>query len=254
MNTSTAYSPSPWVVLPHYVFAAVAFLVLNVLLLLSVDALGGHYFHPKLLTLTHIAALGWGTMTIFGALYQLLPVVLEVRLYSEKLGMLTFICLALGTILIAPAFWFFKVGLLLHVAACLLLISFILFFINTYLTTKQVQKWPIEADFIVTSGIWLVLTGVVGAMMAFNFTMPFLPESHLHFLKLHAHLGVAGWFLLLIIGVSSKLLPMFLLAHPHDTKKLTVSYYSINAGLVFFALDHLVLKLNLGWLSGLLVR
>ena len=51
MRTATvSNSPSKWVVLPHYAFAAMAFLALGVLLLFSTDAFGGHYFHPKLLT------------------------------------------------------------------------------------------------------------------------------------------------------------------------------------------------------------
>ena len=246
-------TPSPYTVLPHYAFAAVAFLVLNVLLLFAADAFGGHYFHPKLLTLTHVAALGWGTVVIFGALYQLLPVVLEVRIWSERLAQLTFVLLGLGTVLLAVAFWNFWVGAALITAAGLLLLSFCLFLLNIYLSTRTAPKWPVEGDFILTSSIWLLLTGVVGFLMAINFTHPFLPESHLHYLKLHAHLGMGGWFLLLIIGVSSRLIPMFMLAHPQQKGRLTVAYYCVNAGLLLFALDHLVLHTPYQWVYGLLV-
>ncbi|MDX5347460.1 MAG: cytochrome c oxidase subunit I [Hymenobacteraceae bacterium] len=234
-------NPGKWVVLPHYAFAALSFLVLNVLLLFSTDAFAGHYFHPKLLTLTHVAVLGWATMLMFGALYQLLPVILEVPLYSEKLAKVTFALLGSGTILLAYAFWTFSVGAALQAAAVLLLLAFLLFNINLYGTARSTKKWAIEADFIVTSGIWLFLTGVVGLLMAINFRYPFLPESHLHYLKLHAHIGMAGWFLLLIVGVGSKLLPMFLLTHHLPVKKLSASYYLINLGLLLFVIDQLFL-------------
>ncbi|MFC5269768.1 cytochrome C oxidase subunit I [Adhaeribacter terreus] len=242
-----------WVVLPHYAFAALAFLALNVLLLFSTDAFGGHFFHPKLLTLTHIAALGWGTMIIFGALYQLLPVILEVPLYSAKLAKITFTLLASGTVLLAWAFWNFQVHWPLHVAGCALVLAFLLFNLNVMFTVRQVKKWAIETDFISTSGIWLFITGVIGLLMAINFQFPFLPESHLHYLKLHAHVGMAGWFLLLIIGVGSKLLPMFLLSHHVGTKKLHISYYLINLGLVLFAADHLFFHTPYYFVYGLLV-
>ncbi|WP_192822842.1 hypothetical protein [Rufibacter sp. LB8] len=238
-TASLSNSPGKWVVLPHYAFAACAFLTLSVLLLFSTDAFAGHYFHPKLLTLTHVAALGWATMLIFGALYQLLPVVLECRLYSERLAYATFGLLAVGTILLAYCFWFFNLGLLLHVAGCCLLLSFTLFTINVYQTARQAPKWTIEADFVVTSAFWLLLTGILGLLMAVNFTNPFLPQDHLQYLKLHAHMGMAGWFLLLIIGVGSKLIPMFLLSHPTGTRKLNWSYNLINAGLVLFLADQL---------------
>ncbi|TPE44072.1 hypothetical protein [Pontibacter mangrovi] len=242
---TTSNSPGKWVVLPHYAFAALAFVALSVLLLFSTDAFSGHYFHPKLLTLTHVAALGWATMLIFGALYQLLPVVLECKLYSEKLATAAFGFLGIGTILLGWSFWHFELGWVLHVAACSLVISFTLFNINVVQTARKAPKWTIESDFIVTSAIWLLVTGLVGLLMAVNFTMPFLPVEHTHYLKLHAHIGMAGWFLLLIIGVGSKLIPMFLLAHHEDTKKLNWSYNLINAGLILFILDHLLFHTSL---------
>jgi hypothetical protein len=250
---TTSNSPSKWLVLPHYAFAAVSFVVLCLLLVFSTDAFGGHYFHPKLLTLTHVAALGWATMIIFGSLYQLLPVVLEVRLYSEKLGTAAFVLLATGTILLSVGFWNFWVGFELQVAAIMLFTSFLLFGYNVVQTARQVKKWGIEADFIVTSVMWLVATGLVGVLMAFNFQYPFLPQDHVHYLQLHAHLGMAGWFLLLIVGVGSKLIPMFLLAHPENTKGLHGAYYLINGGLVLFAMDHLFLHSGYNALYALMV-
>jgi hypothetical protein len=238
LNPNTSATPK-WVVLPHFAFAALAFLVLNVLLLFSGDAFGGHYFHPKLLTLTHVAVLGWATMVIFGALYQLLPVVLQVSLYSPRLAQVTFFLLGTGTILLGYAFWTFSVGAVLLVAASALVLAFLLFNLNLWLTIRQTSHASIEADFIGTSGIWLLVTGVVGLLMAINFTHPFLPESHLHYLKLHAHVGVGGWFLLLIMGVGSKLLPMFLLSHQLPARNLHMAYYLVNAGLVLFVADQL---------------
>ncbi|TXK32813.1 hypothetical protein FVR03_19555 [Pontibacter qinzhouensis] len=253
-TATTSNSPGKWVVLPHFAFAALAFVALSVLLIFSTDAFGGHYFHPKLLTLTHIAVLGWATMLIFGALYQLLPVVLECKLYSERLAIASFVLLAVGTVLLSYAFWYFEVGWVMHLAGCALFLSFLLFSFNVTKTARLAPKWTIDADFIVTSTYWLVATGAVGLLMALNFTMGFLPADHVHYLKLHAHIGMAGWFLLLIIGVGAKLIPMFLLAHPESSKKLTWAYYLINAGLVCFVFDHLFFQTGFVWLyAGMVV-
>lgn len=233
----TQKSPSPAVVLPYYVCGALFFIVLCFLLLFSTDALIGHYFHPKLLAITHIAALGWGTMIIFGALYQLLPVILETPLYSETLAKVNFLLFTSGVICLAWSFWNFYVGIHIQVAAALLLLSFLLFIFNIVYTAFKAPKWEIEADFIVTSSVWLLLTGLLGTVMAFNFTYPFLNKSHLLFLKIHAHFGIAGWFILLIMGVGSKLIPMFLLSHHLNTKKLNYAYYFVNCGLIGFSAD-----------------
>lgn len=233
----TQKSPSPSVVLPHYIGGALFFIVLCFLMLYSSDAFIGHYFHPKLLAITHIAALGWGTMIILGALYQLLPVILETSLYSETLAKINFALFTAGVICLAWSFWNFYVGIHIQISAILLLLSFTLLLINIVFTARKAPKWTIESDFIVTSSVWLLFTGLLGTMMAFNFAYPFLSKSHLLFLKIHAHMGIGGWFILLIMGVGSKLIPMFLLAHNLNTKKLSYAYYLVNFGLIGLSAD-----------------
>jgi metal-sulfur cluster biosynthetic enzyme len=245
MQIATSNSPKASVVLPHYAFAAVAFFVATILLFFSKDALIGHYFHPKLLAVTHLTVLGWAVMIIFGALYQLLPVVLKVSLYSELHGRITFILLASGTILLSTAFWIFEVGLLMQIGGSLVFLSFLCFNINIFLTARKSTDWEIATDFISTSCIWLFFTGLVGVLMVFNFQFPFLKDSHLEYLKLHAHLGIVGWFLLLIIGVASKLFPMFLMVHEVNQKLLSVAYYLINGGLIGFVIQQFFFK-NIG--------
>lgn len=237
LGLSTQKAPSISVVLPHYIYGAVAFFVLTLLILLSSQSFIGHYFQPHLLTMTHIAALGWGTMIIFGALYQLLPVVLEVGLYSEKLARITFWLFGSGIILLAYSFWNFSVGFSLQIASGMVFTAILLFVINIVQTVRKAVKWTIEADFITTSVMWLLLTAVFGILMAFNFAYPIFKDSHLLELKIHAHLGIIGWFLLLIIGVSSKLFPMFLLVNTTNQKKLNIAYYLINIGLIAFGVD-----------------
>lgn len=236
-NALTQKGPSAGVVIPHYICGALFFVVLCFLILFSSDAFIGHYFHPKLLTIIHIAALGWGTMIIFGALYQLLPVILETPLYNETLAKITFVTFTAGVICLAWAFWNFYVGIHIQVAAVLLLLSFSLLLVNVVMTANKAPKWTTEADFILTSAVWLLLTGLLGTLMAFNFTYPLLSKSHLLFLKIHAHLGIAGWFVLLIMGVGSKLIPMFLLSHNLNVKKLNYAYYLVNIGLIGFSAD-----------------
>lgn len=73
---------------------------------------------------------------------------------------------------------------------------------------------------------------LAGLTLAVNQVHPFLKTPQIELLKLHAHAGIVGWFIQLIIGVSSKLVPMFMVSHHVNTKKLTVAYYAINIGLI----------------------
>ena len=68
--------------------AAAAFALAGVALPGLGAELAGHYYHPRLLALTHVLALGWITLAIFGATYQLVPVVIERPLWSDRLAAL----------------------------------------------------------------------------------------------------------------------------------------------------------------------
>ncbi|MBW8323261.1 MAG: hypothetical protein K0M50_00720 [Prolixibacteraceae bacterium] len=225
-------APSPKVVIPHYAFGGLTWLVVTLLIVFNPEAFTQHFFNPELLAITHLLVLGWITMIIFGALYQLLPVIMEVKLYSEPFAIASFILLGLGTILLAFSFWQFSFGAIMFVAATCVVVAVGFFVANVLFTAHSSTKKVIERTFIITSVIWLLFTVLAGLALAINQVHPFLKTSQIELLKLHAHAGIVGWFIQLIIGVSSKLLPMFMVSHHVNTKKLNVAYYAINIGLI----------------------
>lgn len=237
----------------HYLASAVCFLVLAVMLLFSSDVFSGHYFQPRLLAVTHMAALGWGTLMIFGVSYQLLQFILETDLYSQRLAWLTYVLFLPGLAALVASFWVFDPGVYMQMGSILLLASVLLFTINIYCTVQKNKKESIKEDFIITSCWWLAFTAVLGTLLVFNFRFAFLPKDHIHFLRLHAHMGVAGWFLLLIMGVSSKLVPMFLASDYQNNRLLTWSYYLINLALLLFLVDTYISGINLKTLAIVLI-
>ena len=77
---------SPLVPLGYLVCAAVAFVVGAVGTVWLAPELTGHYYHPRLLALAHTVTLGWITLAIMGASYQLMPIVLERPIWSERVA------------------------------------------------------------------------------------------------------------------------------------------------------------------------
>ena len=232
------------VVVSHYTIAAIFFLALAILFAFSMGDLSGHYFQPKLLAITHAAALGWGTMIIFGALTQLLPVILERELFSIELCWISLLFFVPGVILLVYSFWVFDPGMYMQLSGLLVLVAIITFSMNVFLTVQAKKDHTVFQEFIMTSCLWLMLTALLGVLMVYNFRFTFLPKDHLQFLRLHAHMGVAGWFLMLIIGVSGKLVPMFLVSRYQKTHLLSISYYLINAALLMFLIDGYLFGLN----------
>jgi hypothetical protein len=245
MNTVSKQHPALYkLVVSHYLASALSFVAMAIMLLFASSALNGHYFHPKLLAITHTAALGWGTLIIFGACYQLLPVILETELHSHKLGWVSLTLFFTGMVLLVCAFWTFDPGLCMQSGSLLVLTGTVVFGLNAFLTARKVKKPGIYQEFIITSCIWLLATAILGTLMVFNFQYAFLHTDHLQFLKLHAHMGIGGWFLLLIVGVSSKLIPMFLVSTKQKTGYLSACYYLINTALILFLIDTYLKGLN----------
>lgn len=229
--------PHARVIVPFYGTGALFFLLLAILLFFSANDLTRHYFAPHILAIVHTAALGWGTMMIFGAAYQLLPVICERVLYSDKLALASYYLLTPGTLLMIWSFWTFEVGIYLIVGGSLVVLASILYAINTCLTIGKSSSETVEKYFIVSSAIWLLITTIIGLLLAINLSYHFIPRNHLDILKLHAHAGLAGWFLQLITGVSAKLIPMFLLGKSKKTWLLYLALVLQNTGLVLYLVD-----------------
>jgi len=224
------------VVLPFYLYAALSFLVCTIILFFSATAFTQHYFHPYTLAITHIMALGWVTMIILGASHQLVPVLIEGRLYSIKLAYSSFVLAAVGIPLLVYGFYVFNMGWPAKWGGRFVLLSVLCYVINLAVSLAKSRKKNIHAIFVFTAALWLFLTAFLGLLLVYNFTYPFLSKESLDYLPLHAHAGVIGWFLLLVIGVGSRLIPMFLISKYSNTKLLWVIYVLINGGLLIFVI------------------
>ncbi|MBX3254134.1 MAG: hypothetical protein KF862_08350 [Chitinophagaceae bacterium] len=230
-------APPNSAILPFYATGAIAFWLLCLLLLLGADSFTAHYFNPHLLAIVHTAALGWGTMIIFGAAHQLLPVVCERDLFSPAMASLCWYTLTAGVALLVVSFWNFQPGWLMISGGVLVVLSAGAYFINAVFTSRICIHYSVARLFIVTSAAWLLFTVIVGLLLAIHLSHPFFNKNHLDILKLHAHAGLAGWFLQLITGISSKLVPMFLLGKSAKEKLLYYACILQNAGLLLFLGD-----------------
>jgi len=224
------------VVLPFYVYAACSFLVATIFLLTSTEAFTGHYFHPHILAITHTMALGWGTMIILGASHQLVPVLIESKLYSNMLAYISFILAAIGIPLLVYGFYVFDMRWPAQWGGWLVVMALLAYMINIAVSMVKSKSESVHAVFVFTATAWLCFTAILGLAQVYNFTSILLPESSLHYLTLHAHAGIIGWFLLLIIGVASRLIPMFLISKYSNVRLLWWIYALINGALLIFVI------------------
>ena len=173
---------------------------------------------PDTLVLVHVVCIGWLSVAMCGALLQFVPVLVAKPLFSEKwvlpaLGLLTAGLasllagfLALGGRL--PA-WLW----LLPLGAFLLVAGFGLIVVDLGLTAWLRPTGP--ARFVLVGLASLCATVAFGAVFAFALAgwAGSIGESMLASgVPLHAIAGLGGWLTLTAMGVSYRLLSMFMLA------------------------------------------
>ena len=173
---ATNNAPHSSVVVPHFIFGAFSLIVLSVMIVLADTNLLAAYFNSKLLAITHMAVLGWATMIVFGALYQLIPVVFETSLYSEKLAKVTFLFSAFSVLFLVYSFWVGAFATLLVYASVCMFVSLFLFVVNVLLSYKNSKQKNIKSKFIITAVLWLTVTELIGTLIAFNFRFNFFSD------------------------------------------------------------------------------
>lgn len=231
-SIATDSAPPFSIVIKYLITAVFSFLILNILLVLNYSDFRGHHFQPKILALTHIATLGWITMIIFGALFQLIPVVLQVKLFSETLAKIQFWLFTLGVFTLVYGFWFFLIDIPLTIGASLINLAVLIFLINIIVTLTRVKEWNITATYLTAALFYLLITAIVGLMMAVNLGYPYFTKSHLVYIGYHVNIAVVGWITMVIMGVTFKLVPMFTLSHNFSTVNGKWAFGFINAGLI----------------------
>ena len=181
------------------------------------DLAAGRFPEARVAGVTHLFTLGWLTTTIFGALYQLLPVALGTPVRSERAGYASLLTFVSGTALFAAGVM--RNNTVLHHAGIALLTAGILVVVtNVALTLRRATRRDVTWWAIALALTALAATLVLGVVLLHNLHTGFLAGARFRMLSVHLHVALVGWALLMIVGISQRLLPMFLLSHGVDAR------------------------------------
>ena len=176
---------------------------------------------PQTLVLVHLIAIGWLSLLLCGALFQFVPVLIARRLHSNALPLPTLVLLVAG--LATLLFGFLQLsgmidvgGWLFPLAAGLLSGGFALVLYNLGRTLWQARPLPLPARFVAVALLCLAATVTFGAVFGFVFAGSVQSGTLLTIaaggLPLHVIAGLGGWLTFAVMGVSYRLLAMFMLA------------------------------------------
>lgn len=182
-----------------------------VLLWMGRDALAsGMYRHPTLLAAAHVTILGWATAIALAALQQMVPVVFSSELAHPELARWAgwvygpgVAALVSGLATLRPEF--LVPGAVLVPAA----IFTVLFNVWQTQTASEGKAARRIRPFVMSALSYLAFTVLAGVALAFNLATGWLGPRWALVFPAHVTLGLAGWFGMLVLGISYHLLPFF---------------------------------------------
>ena len=211
MNPAPSVRSSVALPLAYLCMATLAFTLATTATPWLAPELAGHYYHPRILALAHTVTLGWITLTIMGASFQLIPIVLERPLWSERLAWCQLGLMVTGVTGMVGHFFIGAWSGLVW-AAALVALGVGAHVVNVALTVRGLRRWTFTARMVAVALAGLTVTTLVGFVLGLDKIVHVLPGDVLANLHAHVHLGLLGWVLPMMIGVAARVYPMFLLA------------------------------------------
>ncbi|HHG75222.1 MAG TPA: hypothetical protein ENK22_09255 [Persephonella sp.] len=241
-SLATKLAP-PFSLVLHYFTAGVLFNLTGIFVLfLFSKGFKEPFFSFHYAAEVHLFLLGFVMMIIFGALYQLIPVALEIPVYSFKLGYIQFYVYVAGIILFVVSLLIRDFFSLLPLGALFLYISILIFIFNFFLSLRKLEKFDVTSKFLIVANLSLFAGVSIGIFLALNFAYGFYSGDIFHILVAHIIFTLFGFVFMVIMGVSMVLLPMFSLAHKFNDIYINISFYIMVVSVFGGGILALVLK------------
>ena len=247
--SSPPLSPSVRLAAQHFAAATLYLLAGAVgLVWIAPELAAGLYLAPHVAGVTHLFTLGWLTTIIFGALYQLLPGALGAPIRWPRVAHASFWTFAPGAGLFACGVAQSSTPLH-HAGLALVAIGIVLALINIISSLRRSRVRDETWVAMALAVTFLASTFGLGVVLLHNLQTGFLAAARVRVLATHLHVALVGWALMMIVGVSHRLLPMFLQARSADTRWTRRALALLASGLVLLAAGLNTRFLALAWLA-----
>ncbi len=197
-------------------------------------AIAEYFYQATPLALTHSMTLGWITAGVMGVMYRYVPALTRRPIPFPRAAIVQCVIYTIGVSGIVAHFaigvWF---GIWL--AAIVLIVAILIFAANMFSCL-----WPRVRDGVVETGMFLavcflLLAGSLGFTLALDKSYDFLGGSVLTNLASHVHLAAVGWVTMVIVAVSYRMLPAFLLPKLRLPRNAIWQIYALAAAVLGLA-------------------
>jgi len=238
VSLATEMAP-PFVLVAHFFIAGIIFLSLSGIALLSMDSdISGYIISSSLAAFSHLYLLGFVMMVIFGAMYQLLPVVLEAPIFSKDFAYVQFYMYIVGFSMMVSGFSFSELHLLIPYGAVVTYLSMLIFCFNVFITFYRLENSTLISKFLLFGTIFLFISVTIGLLIGLSLGHGLLAIDIDAWVKAHIIGTLGGFVMMIVMGVAMVLIPMFSLSHGFEEKWIKAAFYLQSSGvaLCMFAL------------------
>ncbi len=194
-------------------------------------AIGGFFYHDRLIALVHLVTLGWISLSILGALYIVGPLALRMPMPARRIDYAIWALVVIGLIGMATHFWIEEYGGMAWSAGTAAA-GFTLMALRMIGRLRAAPvAWPVKLH------IGLAFANILGAatmgiLLALDKIHPFLGGYVLTNVFAHAHLAVIGWASMIVVGIGYRLLPMMLPSAMPDGWSTALSAILLETGAI----------------------
>lgn len=215
--------------LAYFAFAHLCLALALAILVVHPDLPGGSFYQPRMLAVIHLVTLGWISASILGAFYIVAPLALGMPLRASWIDRGALGAFALGTAGIAAAFWTGRYSAIGWagplVAAAVLSIA-----VRAWMGLPKVKApWPVKLH-VALAFANMLAASLVGTFLGLNRVHGWVAWSPVSAAFAHAHLAAVGWAVMMVIGLSYRLLPMIIPAEMPRGSALASSAILLEAG------------------------
>ena len=227
-NLSFDAAPPIKVVLRFFLSGAIFGFIASVFALFNYDSFS-NIAEASTLTFVHLFTLGVMASFMFGALFQMLPVIAGVSINSPTLiSMRVNYALIFGTILLVSSFY--SNSAIVYTISGLLLGYAI--FATSYIMIKELIKVNKTSSVkgMLLAVVSLFLVALLGLLLISARGGIDLPFNYLDLKNIHFSFGLFGWISMLIISVAFQVIEMFYVTPPYPKailKYLTTAIFAL---------------------------
>ena len=230
VSLATEMAP-PFVLVAHFFIAGIVFLSLSGIALLSMSSdISGYIISSSLAAFSHLYLLGFVMMVIFGAMYQLLPVVLEAPIFSKDFAYVQFYMYIVGFSMMVSGFSFSELHLLIPYGAVITYLSMLIFCFNVFITFYRLENITLVSKFLLIGTIFLFISVSLGLLIGLSLGHGLVAIDIDAWVKAHIIGTLGGFVMMIVMGVAMVLIPMFSLSHGFEEKWIKAAFYLQSCG------------------------